>query len=399
MIYSESERLVYYPVPKVACGSFKRALLLADGIDEPNEWRVHSHKRWYRPSPPGSDTWDSFTFVRHPLSRLASAYREKLQKGNAKSFGCPLPRTASMDEWVNWVTSKQSHKVDGHWKPQHLILSDRNPSFLGRFESIIKDWESLRNRSHLNPTKLPALPWHNRCGGDVEERFSDKSFNRLCKFYGKDFTLYGYSPEEYRTYKALSASRIEKDQRSNPHKVGGWIHSVEYDALVELATDRRVLEIGTWQGLSTGALAQRAKHVTTIDWFKGDRYTARYSQTKPETLVNRLYAGLRNNGVEDQVTLIVADFRNILPLLNPLDFDLLFYDGDHGGEPTQVAMDWALGMSAQSTVCVHDYKPNNPIMDGLRAAVDTFTSRANRPLRRIGSIAIMETQNDFVASR
>lgn len=56
-------------------------------------------------------------------------------------------------------------------------------------------------------------------------------------------------------------------------EIQGWLSEAEGGELQMLAAGKTVLEIGAWKGRSTICLASVAKHVVTVDHFKGDGYT------------------------------------------------------------------------------------------------------------------------------
>jgi hypothetical protein len=180
----------YIEVPKCASTSIKLALLESDGLREMFGEYPHACRRW-RAVPGYFKPCIMFTFVRHPVDRLLSSWREKLQTGKAKQLGgaCPLPPTAAFDEWVSWIVSQRPAGLDKHWRPQSLILrQDGSPGFIGKMESLDNDWHRL-----VEGYGLPPLSHANASPDRQRHEISMQTLKRIAKFYAEDFTTFGYS--------------------------------------------------------------------------------------------------------------------------------------------------------------------------------------------------------------
>jgi hypothetical protein len=136
-----------------------------------------------------------------------------------------------------------------------------------------------------------------------------------------------------------------------PHdELQGWCSELEAEALRTAALHANVLEIGTWKARSTVHMAQVAKHVITIDHFRGDRWTGA-ANTLPEA-----WANLDRFAVRDRVTLIAADFRVVVPLLDLARIMLFYYDADHSYEATVAALELVVPrLPDRAAIAVHDY--------------------------------------------
>lgn len=184
--YSLSCGVEYLSVPKCACTSIKTALAESDGVLLK---RVHGARHWRR-CPGDFVPCLVFSFVRHPLTRLVSGWRNKLQTGLARTIaGCPLPVDASFREFARWVTGQAPARANRHWMPQTLILAGQRVDFLGRFERIAEDWQRLRDEFGL-----PELAQMNQSPGAREEVPLDRATReRIARFYADDLRAYGYT--------------------------------------------------------------------------------------------------------------------------------------------------------------------------------------------------------------
>lgn len=108
----------------------------------------------------------------------------------------------------------------------------------------------------------------------------------------------------------------------------GWFSWEECDLLAEWARGKLVLELGTYLGRSTVAMARTAKHVVTVDHFQGSPLENWY---EPGDYLTQTRENLKRYGVERSVTLIATDFINLCmnPYLLGSDFDGALVDGAH----------------------------------------------------------------------
>ena len=360
----------YLEVPKAACCSIKAALLKAEGIDC-KQW-MHNHKHWEGISDEFvPDT--VFTFVRHPFSRLESAYREKLRTGKFKIIDplCPLSTASSFPEWVDWVTSQDPIKCNKHWKPQVLVLERQRvkPHFIGRFESLETDWEKLRESHPL----LPKLS-HINPSPDYDRVYWDGfSVEKTAKFYERDLQQWEYSVEGYQRKPGLH----------DWETVQGYMDKEEGEELQKLARGKRVLEIGVWKARSTVAMAATANHIVAIDHFKGDGFAGRHNTS------HGALTSLCDSGARDWVTLIVGPWPMVIHDLG-LDlsqFGFIHYDAHHTYEATIESLELLVKVGVP--LAVHDYD-NNINHAGVRKAVDEVLAKTGRTLRTIRRLAVLE---------
>ena len=145
----------------------------------------------------------SFTFVRNPYDRVASAYRyfQKLVPGHRwykrNSIIADLANKLDFSGFVNHIGDfKQLMKrEDGsyesgiHFQPFSYFL-DEPVDFIGRYENIQHDYFSIRSRLNLPMKNLPKTNSTNN--KDYRELYIEDSRNIVYNIYKEDIKQYNY---------------------------------------------------------------------------------------------------------------------------------------------------------------------------------------------------------------
>lgn len=162
--------------------------------------------------------------------------------------------------------------------------------------------------------------------------------------------------------------------------VRGWMTEDERQFLKRLAFGKRVLELGSYEGLSTISMAQTARHITAVDTFDG-RATASQADTL-QTFVKNLDA----TGLLRKVHIRQGTTAEVLPMLaeEGEKYDLIFIDADHSYEA--VTQDIVLSMPLLATggvMAFHDYDQNH---GGVVTAVNEMLEEGAHPLEQQNSL-------------
>lgn len=169
--------------------------------------------------------------------------------------------------------------------------------------------------------------------------------------------------------------------------IEGWLQLSDFHRLSELARDRLVLEIGSWQGRSTVGLAKYAKKVHCVDHFSGDLYTGPLPDGSGDELYRRFRHNLSRYGCLDKVVTHRGSMYDVLPVLNGLAFELVFYDADHTYEATAWALNWIINScSVRTAVAIHDYGIGDPRYREPDRAIDEFVAKYGWRLQRTESL-------------
>lgn len=142
-----------------------------------------------------------FAFVRNPLSRLHSCYKNKIidaqkqgSKNQFKDFGVGFDIT--FDDFVRFVAETPDAMSDRHFRSQHWFVSQGGhlvTDYLGKLESFDEDWDVLRERFGF-----PGLPHKNKSkpkGDGYREYYNKETYQLALERYRDDIEMLGYADQ------------------------------------------------------------------------------------------------------------------------------------------------------------------------------------------------------------
>uniref|UniRef100_A0A3B3R4Z9 Carbohydrate sulfotransferase n=1 Tax=Paramormyrops kingsleyae TaxID=1676925 RepID=A0A3B3R4Z9_9TELE len=234
-IYVEDRhKLLYCEVPKVGCSNWKRVLMVLQGLapstQEIQHDAVHygNHLRRldsfdHRGIAQRLETYTKVLFVREPLERLVSAFRDKFENPNTyyhPVFGRPIisryRANASKEalktgtgvtfkEFVQYLLDvHRPVGMDIHWEPVGRLCSPclLDYDFIGKFETIEEDANFLLSRLGAPPNlTFPSFKDRNpnaeRTSAHITQQYFTKlnasERQRAYDFYYMDYLMFNYS--------------------------------------------------------------------------------------------------------------------------------------------------------------------------------------------------------------
>ena len=138
-----------------------------------------------------------FAFVRNPLSRVYSCYRNKVinpKRANKKDILCNSEFYYNMDfsAFVDAIVKIPDNILDRHLRPQSWFLCDDQgllPDFIGKLENFNADWDIVSDKYGLPK----PIHW-NKTGSSksITDVCPRASLEQLIERYAEDIRLFGY---------------------------------------------------------------------------------------------------------------------------------------------------------------------------------------------------------------
>jgi len=163
------------------------------------------------------DTYFKFVFVRHPLDRLLSAFREKFRlvpeymhsygrriirqyRANATTESLERGDDVTLEEFVRFmVDTGLRFRKDVHWTSQYKLCQPCAISydFIGHYETLWSDGDYVLQRLGINSdVRFPR--WtknrtHNQPYESAYDSVRPEYMKRLKKLYSRDYEFFGYT--------------------------------------------------------------------------------------------------------------------------------------------------------------------------------------------------------------
>jgi Sulfotransferase family len=181
--YCLDYRALWFRVPKVATRT----------ID--HHFKEHSSKQGYLYSsrvgylPAYYRDYLKFAFVRNPLDRLVSAWKNKVLEANYFQFDeATHQQLQSFEAFVAWLVKQPIEQMDEHILPQYMLVDTDNLDFLGRFESFSEDFTTLAGKVGLPVDEIQ----HKNPSVKTELSISPSAKAQVESIYEKDYVLFNY---------------------------------------------------------------------------------------------------------------------------------------------------------------------------------------------------------------
>lgn len=243
--------VLYLSVPKVASSSISHSLLMKVPSVHRGVWEhsitgkaLTNRRSVALPYP----QLPVFTFVRNPLDKFTSYYRDKFIGARKDGFELAnLTRLGfdpfmSMDEMVAHMMTIPVIEMEHHAQPQYRILIKHDKllaDFIGHFEKIDELWPLVAQMSLVD---LQLGQRRNDTSEKPVDAISDQSLAALCRYYAIDYELFNYPKPNYgathlsipKAPDGLDKASIEKFRRQIEQNNQDW------KVLAEKLADKKV---------------------------------------------------------------------------------------------------------------------------------------------------------------
>ena len=200
---SKKKEIAYLNIAKSGCTSIKASLSYLR--DKPlNESRPNVHDpRYYnfyfldvvKESSSYLKECFKFTFVRNPIERVISFYKNKILSFDPAVTpyygGIGIKHKMPFEAFISKLVTIDHSKLEQHLSDQYLkVINDNNivVDFIGKIEEIDIHWQILNN--YMDET-LP-IKRMNQTKADSSFSPSEEMLLRLKKYYEIDMVLFGY---------------------------------------------------------------------------------------------------------------------------------------------------------------------------------------------------------------
>jgi hypothetical protein len=220
MVVLARHKLVFCPIPKVACSPWKRTLRRALGFQDweassPHDRRANGLSYLDQFGPVARATfllrpdYTRAVFVRNPWTRCVSAFRSKLEGKTradvdgepggwrSKVFEFTHSGPLSFDDFLAFLDGQSADEMNEHWKPQTTIagLDAVRYDFIGRFENLVEDAAALVRNCGLPPFYEGHVGRGATHADQVVERYlTPDRIDRIGSIYATDIEILGYQP-------------------------------------------------------------------------------------------------------------------------------------------------------------------------------------------------------------
>ncbi|XP_033117907.1 carbohydrate sulfotransferase 11-like [Anneissia japonica] len=230
LLVNEEHKMVYCQTPKTGTVSWCRIMLILSGYKNYEEVMKMTAPQvsaaWKTNVPRLSSfslekqkhimaTYTKFMFVRHPLTRLLSAYKDKIaSKNGIYASGFEMyrklitnkfrlePKESNEIEFVHFVNMVVANKgPNSHWGEMYKICfpCDIDYDVIGRFEDMENDTKYILTLTNLTDFRLPnssgAHLTNSSSQAKLDKAYSSIPLPHLADLYHRykyDFTLFDY---------------------------------------------------------------------------------------------------------------------------------------------------------------------------------------------------------------
>jgi len=128
-----------------------------------------------------------FAFVRHPVDKFISAWKDKVLNQNYFQFDTDIyEKMKNLDHFIDWVETLNINNCDEHLRAQNAIIDLENVNFIGYFENFDEDFKHVANQIKMPLTKV----LHKNKSNNQLKKIPDELIKRIEKVYETDLNTF-----------------------------------------------------------------------------------------------------------------------------------------------------------------------------------------------------------------
>lgn len=184
--YNYKYKCLWFRTPKVGSRSINQYFL----DSTPEDQYIYSSEVGYNSS--DFEGWYKFAFVREPIDRFISCWKDKVLNRNFFGFSSQEhEEMKNLDNFISWVEGQNIDETEEHLRSQNALIDLDNLNFLGRLENFEADMQHV-----ADAIGMPLQKSHRKnTSGKREVNLSELQRDRIAKIYAKDYQLL-YPPKE-----------------------------------------------------------------------------------------------------------------------------------------------------------------------------------------------------------
>ncbi len=180
--YNYKYKCLWFRVAKVASRSINQHFI----DNTPEDQNIYSSEVSYFPS--DFKDYVKFSFVRDPLDRFVSCWKNKVLYDNMYGFNEKThAEMKNITAFITWVKTQDINKsADEHLRSQHSMIDLNNLDFLGRFENFDQDLKTLAKK-----IGLPIKEDHKiNTSGSRKVELKETDIQQIKRIYELDYRLF-----------------------------------------------------------------------------------------------------------------------------------------------------------------------------------------------------------------
>ena len=132
----------------------------------------------------------AFAFVRHPVDRFISAWRNKVVSANYFDFDAVTHESMQdLSAFVEYAEGLDLDAADRHIAPQSRLIDLTRVDYLGRLETFADDMGAISDRLGLPSATLPRK---NSTSSGAPDPVASEVRDRIADLYRRDLQIFGY---------------------------------------------------------------------------------------------------------------------------------------------------------------------------------------------------------------
>jgi len=128
-----------------------------------------------------------FAFVRNPIDRFLSAWKQKVLMSNSFNFSDEIYKEMhSLENFINWAETLDIDNCDEHLQSQNSMIDLNNIDFIGRFENFELDFKYVAEKINLPMLQV----YHENRSNSSELEIDSNLMERIKLIYKKDINFF-----------------------------------------------------------------------------------------------------------------------------------------------------------------------------------------------------------------